>query len=114
MPQHPKRDVSELTMEELRGVVRNIQELLWWDTDINDHEFWNANKAWSSRDEPLIVFVEGVLEAAGLMPIDPPTVQGFDRVDEFLEALPTDSPLPDDYGESEDPEDWTPHARPSS
>ena len=29
MPQHPKRDVSELTMEELRGVVRNIQELLW-------------------------------------------------------------------------------------
>ena len=114
MPQHPKRDVSELTMEELRGVVRNIQELLWWDTDINDHEFWNADKAWSSRDEPPIVFVEGVLEVAGLKPIDLPTVQGFDCVEEFLEALPTDTPLPDDYGESEDPEDWTPHAKPSS
>ena len=31
-------------MEELRSVVRNIQELLWWDTDINDHGFWNAEK----------------------------------------------------------------------
>ena len=71
-------------------------------------------KAWSSRDEPPIVFVEGVLEVASLKPIDLPTVQGFDSIDEFIDALPKDTPVPDDYGDSEDPEDWTPQAKPTS
>jgi hypothetical protein len=34
-------------------------------------------------------------------------VQAFKSVDEFLEVLPeSPTPLPDDYGNSDDPDDW--------
>jgi hypothetical protein len=68
-------------------------------------------------------------EGYGLNPIDPPIVQGFDSIDEFIDALPKNpsadfdaqwnaallnTPVEDDYGDSEDPEAWTPHAKPTS
>ena len=92
-------------------------------------------KAWSERDEPPIVFVAGVLEVAGLKPIDPPTVIGFNSVDELIDALPKTLPAGfdaqwnaallntpvdeqvveyDDVSDSEDPEYWTPDADPTS
>jgi hypothetical protein len=109
MPQHPKRDVSELTMEELRGVVRKIQELLWWDSDINDHEFWNADKACWREPTEFLANIADALGNFGLKPIDPPTVIGTTHK---LDC--EDEPIPEDYSDSEDPEDWTPHARPTS
>jgi hypothetical protein len=56
------------------------------------------------------------------------TVQGFSSVDEFIEALPKEppsfdaqwnaallnTPVEDDYGDGDDPEDWTPDAKPTS
>ena len=48
----------------------------------------------------------------GLKPIGPPTVQGFESVDEFsrhiVEQLaPAEEHAPDDdYSDSEDPDDW--------
>jgi hypothetical protein len=119
MPQEPKRPVSELKPSELRTIVHEILKLLWVDEYATDEQrsnggvtrFWNAEKALSIDTLAAIVTL---LEEHGLTPIDPPTVQGFDSVDQFLEALPKDTPLPDDYGDSQDPEDWTPHAKPSS
>ena len=119
MPQQPKRLIAELKAAELQSIVREIQELLWQDEYATDEQrsnggstkFWTDQKQWSLDT---LEAISGVLEDAGLKPIDPPTVQGFDSVDQFIDALPKDTPLPDDYGDSEDPEDWTPHAKPSS
>jgi hypothetical protein len=134
MPQEPKRPVSELKPAELRTIVGNIQKLLWLDNEEGDGpEFWNAEKEWECAD--LLSFIATELENAGLKPIDPPTVIGFDSVDEFLEALPKTPPADfdgqrkaallntpvdeqvleyDDVSDSEDPEDWTSHAKASS
>jgi hypothetical protein len=109
MPQEPKRPVSELKPAELRTIVGEIQKLLWLDVEEGDGpEFWNANKGWVCAD--LLSFIATQLEDHGLKPIDPPTVIGFNSVDDFIEALPKYMPGEDDYGDSEDPEDWTPHA----
>ena len=87
MPQEPKRPVSELKPAELKTIVGNIQKLLWLDNEEGDGpEFWNAEKEWECAD--LLSFIATELENAGLKPIDPPTVIGFDSIDEFLEALP--------------------------
>jgi hypothetical protein len=134
--QHPKRSLSELKARELRHIVGEIQKTLWLEEYADDeqrstgsgvHTFWNAAK---ERDCPsLLSEIATVLEDHGLRPIDPPIVQGFDSIDEFIEALPKpppndfdaqwnaallNTPVADDYGDSEDPEDWTPHARPTS
>ena len=119
MPQQPKRPVSGLRPSELRSVVREIQRLLWQDEYATDEQrsnggwtrFWTDQKPWSLDT---LKAISDVLEEHGLKPIDPPTVQGFDSVDQFIEALPKDTPVPDDYGDGEEPEDWTPNAKPTS
>jgi hypothetical protein len=111
MPQEPKRPVSELKPAELRTIVGNIQKLLWLDNEEGDGpDFWNADKEWECAD--LLSFIATELENAGLKPIDPPIVQGFDSIDEFIQALPRDTP-PDeqpfpeiDRSEIEDPDYW--------
>jgi hypothetical protein len=124
MPQHPKRPVSELKPAELRTIVGEIQKLLWLDEYATDEQrsnggctsFWNADKKWESSD--IFSAVVTVLEDHGLKPIDPPTVIGFNSVDEFLEALPKAPPADekvveyDDVSDDPDPEHWTPHYRP--
>ena len=98
--------------------------------------FWDANKGWERAD--LLSAIATVLEHHGLKPLAAPTVQGFDSVDQFLEVLPkpppTDfdaqwnaaplnTPVVDmadepgdeiDRSENDDPEDWTPDAKPTS
>ncbi len=136
MPQEqlPKHDVSELRSFELRNIVGDIQKLLWQVETVDDHQrsnggssvFWDAAKPGSLDTLDAIA---GVLEDHGLKPIDPPSVQGFDSIDEFIDALPKtapanfdaqwnaallNTPVEDDYGDSDDPEDWTPHAKPTS
>ena len=119
---------------ELRNIVGDIQKLLWQVETVDDQQrsnggssvFWDADKPGSLDTLDAIA---DVLEDHGLKPIDPPTVQGFDSIDEFIEALPKpppndfdaqwnaallNTPVEDDYGDSEDPEDWTPHAKPTS
>ena len=121
MPQEPKRPVSELRPFELRNIVSDIQKLLWQDEFATDRQrsrggstsFWDANKKWPDWT---LKAIADVLDEHGLKPIEPPTVQGFNTVDEFIEALPKtppadldapDEPDPeDDYGDSEDPDDW--------
>ena len=126
MPQQPKRPVSELKPAELRTIVGEIQKLLWLDEYATDEQrsdggctsFWNADKAWKCAD--MLSAIATVLEDHGLKPIDPPIVIGFDSVDEFIEALPKIRPADeqvfeyDDVGDCDDPENWTPHAKPTS
>ena len=109
MPQEPKRPVSELKPAELRTIVGNIQKLLWKDTDINDHEFWNADKKRWREPTEFLANIADVLENFGLKPIDPPTVTGTTHKLDY-----EDEPIAHEYGDSEDPEDWTSHAKPSS
>ncbi len=119
MPQAPKRLISELKPAELRTIVGEIQKLLWTGEYATDEQrsnggssvFWDADKPGSVDTLDAIA---SVLEESGLKPIDTPVVQGFDSIDEFIDALPKDTPVSDDYGDSEDPEDWTPHAKPTS
>jgi hypothetical protein len=100
MPQEPKRPVSELMPAELRTIVGHIQCLLWLDGEEgNGPEFWNADKEWECTD--LLSFIATELEDHGLKPIDPPEVIGTThRLDHEDEAIA------DDYGDSEDPDDW--------
>ena len=108
MPQEPKRPVSELKAAELRTIVANIQRLLWLDVEEGDGpEYWNADKEWPCAD--LLSFIATELENAGLKPIDPPAVAATTHKLDYA-----DEPIPDDYGGSEDPEGWTPHAKPTS
>jgi hypothetical protein len=132
--QHPKRNVGELRSFELRNIVSDIQKLLWQVETVDDQQrsnggssvFWDADKPGSLDTLDAIA---GLLEEYGLEPIDPPIVQGFDSIDEFIEALPKPPPkdfdaewnaallntsVENDYGDTEDPEDWTPHAKPTS
>jgi hypothetical protein len=90
-------------------------------------EFWNNEKLLSLN---MLLVIGGKLEDHGLKPIDASTVQGFNTVDEFFEALPKPPPTdfeaqwnaallntpvvdmadePDDEidrRDSEDPDDW--------
>jgi hypothetical protein len=107
MPQEPKRPVSELKPAELRTIVGAIQKLLWMDVEEGDGpEFWNADKEWECAH--LLSYIATELENAGLKPIDPPVVTGASHKVDY-----EDEPMPDDCGDSEDPEDWTPHAKPT-
>ncbi len=95
--QHPKRNVSELRSFELRNIVGDIRKLLWQVEMVDDQQrsnggssvFWDADKPGSLDTLNVIA---GVLEGYGLKPIDPPIVQGFSSVDEFIEALPKEPP----------------------
>jgi hypothetical protein len=109
MPQEPKRSVSELKPAELRTIVGEIQKLLWKDSDINDHEFWNANKECWREPTEFHANIAEVLENHGLKPVDPPIVSGTTHKLDY-----EDEPIPDDCSDSEDLEDWTPDAKPSS
>ncbi len=107
MPQNPKRLISELKPAELQSIVREIQELLWVDEYATDDQrsnggstrFWNADKEWDPDD--LISAISTTLGERGLKPIDLPTVVGTTHKLDY-----EDEPLPDDYGDSEDPDHW--------
>jgi hypothetical protein len=126
MPQAPKRLISELKPAELRTIVGEIQKLLWIGEYATDEQrskggvtrFWDAQK---ERSLDTLNAIAGVLEGYGLKPIDPPIVQGFDSIDECIEALPKsppndfdvqwnaallNTPVEDDYGDSEDADVW--------
>jgi hypothetical protein len=107
MPQEPKRPGSELKPAELRTIVGEIQTLLWKDTDINDHEFWNADKECWREPTEFLANIADVLENFGLKPIDPPVVTGTTHKLDY-----EDEPIPEDYSYDPDPEHWTPHYRP--
>jgi hypothetical protein len=115
--QHPKRSLSELKPRELRHIVREIQKTLWQvefaddkqrSTGRGTHKYWDANKQWDCP--ALLSEIATELEGYGLRPIDPPVVQGFDSIDDFIEALPKDpppdeQPFPEiDRSDSEDPD----------
>src|ERR1022692_3803339 len=112
MPQQPKRPVSELKAAELRTIVGHIQRLLWLDVEEGDGpEFWNADKEWECAD--LLSFIATELEDHGLKPIDPPTVIGFNSVDEFIQYVaehyvPADQRVVpyDDVGDCEEPDGY--------
>jgi hypothetical protein len=114
MPQEPKRPVSELKPAELRAIVGEIQKLLWQDEFATDEQrsnggstrFWNTDKEWPDWTTKAIA---DVLDDHGLKPIDPPVVTGTTHK---LDC--EDEPIPDDYSDSEDPDDWTPDAKPTS
>jgi hypothetical protein len=122
--QQPKRYVRELSAKELRRIVRDIQETLWCEEYADDeqrstgsgvHKYWDAEKPLDcicGRRSPALQEIATVLENYGLKPIDPPVVQAFDSIDEFIEALPNDTP-PDeqpfpeiDRSDSDDPDYW--------
>jgi hypothetical protein len=115
MPQEPKRPVSEPKPAELRTIVGEIQKLLWLDEYATDEQrsnggctsFWNADKEWACAD--MLSAIATVLDDHGLKPIDSPTVIATTNKLDY-----EDEPIPDDYGDSEDPEDWTPDAKPTS
>jgi hypothetical protein len=106
MPQEPKRPVSELKPAELRTIVGEIQELLWLDEYATDEQrsyggstsFWNADKQWECAD--MLRAIATVLDDHGLKPIDPPVVIGTTHKLDY-----EDEPIPDDYGDNEDPDD---------
>ena len=117
--QHPKRGHSELTPRELRHIVSEIQKTLWQVEFADDrqrstgrgvHKYWDASKQLDCS--AAICEIGTVLESYGLKPIDPPVVQGFDSIDEFIDALPKDTPLDEepfpeiDRSDSEDPDYW--------
>ena len=115
MPQTTERPVSELKPAELRTIVGEIQKLLWMDEYATDEQrnkggvtrFWDSQKEGSLDTLDAIA---GVLEDHGLparsnRPPSPVTTHKLDYEDQ---------PIPDDYGDSEDPEDWTPDAKPTS
>jgi hypothetical protein len=97
MPQEPKRLFSELKPAELRTIVGNVQNLLWLDNEDDGPEYWNADKEWECAD--LLSFIATELEEHGLKPIDPPVVTGTTHK---LDC--EDDPIPEDYGDSKDPE----------
>jgi hypothetical protein len=117
--QHPKRSLSELKPRELLQIVSEIQKTLWQvefaddeqrSTGSGTHKYWDAGKVWDCS--AAIRDIGTVLEGYGLEPIDPPVVQGFDSIDQFIEALPRDTPsdaqpFPEiDRSDSEHPDEW--------
>jgi hypothetical protein len=86
--QKPKRELSELTNDELRTIVGGIQCLLWWETlnasTGSPYTFWNADR---EHSYDTLDAIAGLLEDHGLKPIDQPTVLGFASVDDFLRHI---------------------------
>jgi hypothetical protein len=107
MPQEPKRPASELKPAELRTIVGEIQKLLWLDEYATDEQrsnggctsFWNADKEWQCAD--ILSAIATVFDDHGLKPIDPPVVTGTTHKLDY-----EDEPIPEDYSDSEDPDDW--------
>ena len=107
MPQEPKRPVSELKPAELRTIVGEVQKLLWQVELVDDEQrskggcshFWDSDKEWDCAD--IVSAIVTVLEDHGLKPIDPPVVIGTTHRLDY-----EDEPIPDDYGDSEYPDDW--------
>jgi hypothetical protein len=106
--QHPKRSLSELTPRELRHIVSEIQNTLWLVEFADDkqrstgrgvHHYWKADKEWDCPS--LLSEIATVLEDYGLKPVDPPIVISTTHKLDY-----EDEPIPDDYGDSEDPDDW--------
>jgi hypothetical protein len=102
-PQQPKRDLNELTIEDLRAIVDNIQKLLWWQTlnanTDSPSSFWDSGK---EIDLDTLVAIADTLDDHGLRPIDPPKVIGFKSVGEFTEHIaknlqPPGDDAADDY-----------------
>jgi hypothetical protein len=60
VPQH--RDVSELNADQLREIVSEIRQILWFDVDKNE---WDPDREWSMDT---IEAISGVLDEYGLQP----------------------------------------------
>lgn len=58
-------DVNDLSIEALRGLVANIQEILWLDARHHDPATWDLDKEWSSDTTEAI---SAVMEDYGLRP----------------------------------------------
>jgi hypothetical protein len=98
-PQHRKRNLNELTLEELRAIVNDIQKLLWWQTlnanTDSPSSFWDSGK---EIDLDTLVAIADTLDARGLCPIDPPQVIGFNSVDKFTQHIDENLQPPADGG----------------
>jgi hypothetical protein len=59
------RKVKELTKQELRQIVRQLQELLYLDIDERGESFWNPDKEW---DISILENLADSLRKCGLVP----------------------------------------------